>query len=83
VSLLLQAAVNRDILWLSLIAMIADMISMMSDPGIRVELVPLMPTVKCSGLSEVLRTCRLHRHNLKLNSLRFIADFCSPKLTQM
>ncbi|KAJ7798229.1 hypothetical protein B0H14DRAFT_2618055 [Mycena olivaceomarginata] len=34
--------------------MIADMISMMSDHGIRVEIVPLQPTIKVSGLSEVL-----------------------------
>jgi hypothetical protein len=60
--------------------MIADMVSMMSDHGIRVEIVPLQPTIKCSGLSEVLRMCRLHRHNLKFNSLKFIVDFCSPKL---
>jgi hypothetical protein len=60
--------------------MIADMISMMSDHGIRVEIVPLQPTIKFSGLSEVLCTCRVHRHDLKLNSLKFIADFCSRKL---
>ncbi|KAJ7788577.1 hypothetical protein B0H14DRAFT_3576311 [Mycena olivaceomarginata] len=48
---------NRHILSsLSLIAMIADMISMTSDRGIRVEIVPLQTTIKCSGLSEVLRT---------------------------
>ncbi|KAJ7852380.1 hypothetical protein B0H14DRAFT_2580991 [Mycena olivaceomarginata] len=34
--------------------MIADMISMMSDHGIRVEIIPLQPTIKFSGLSEVL-----------------------------
>ncbi|KAJ7683065.1 hypothetical protein B0H14DRAFT_2655029 [Mycena olivaceomarginata] len=34
--------------------MTADMISMMSDHGIRVEIVPLQPTIKVSGLSEVL-----------------------------
>jgi hypothetical protein len=60
--------------------MIADMISMMSDHGIRVEIVPLQPTIKFSGLSEVLHTCRVHRHDLKLNSLKFIADFGSCKL---
>jgi hypothetical protein len=60
--------------------MIANMISMMSDHGIRVEIVPLQPTIKFSGSSEVLRTCRVHRHDLKLNCLKFIADFCSPKL---
>ncbi|KAJ7743995.1 hypothetical protein B0H14DRAFT_2637334 [Mycena olivaceomarginata] len=34
--------------------MIADMISMMPDHGIRVEIVPLQPPIKFSGLSEVL-----------------------------
>ncbi|KAJ7690175.1 hypothetical protein B0H14DRAFT_2652471 [Mycena olivaceomarginata] len=34
--------------------MIANMISMMSDHGIRVEIVPLQPTIKFSGSSEVL-----------------------------
>jgi hypothetical protein len=59
--------------------MIADMISMMSAHGVRVEIVPpLKPTIKCSGLSEVLRTCRLHRHDLKLNSSKFTRCAFTP-----
>jgi hypothetical protein len=55
--------------------MIADMISMMANHGIWVEIVPLQPTIKFSGLSEVLRTCRVHRHDLKLNSLKIYRRF--------